>query len=157
MKHILKNFPLCPSANKQHFISRGRLIKSSLARAFDKQVEIYIAINRKTLEDLKTDLNSIISQGMLLRVDTYFCFDESSLLTKKNTIKVIDTNNRIKATLDAVSKAIGIDDKYFVSGYSEKVIRCKLSKENHSLIIISPALSLQSEEIIQQSLTTLPK
>lgn len=156
MKHILLNFPMPPTANEQLAVYRGRMMKTSKARLFDSMIERYRLKNNKILLGLREDLLKDLENGFLLRVDTYFCFSYERLITKKATIKTIDTNNRIKSTLDAVSKAIGIDDKYFVSGYSEKVIRCKLSSEDHSLIVITPAPPIRTEDQVRQSLIIPP-
>lgn len=63
-----------------------------------------------------------INQGLVLKVDCYFIFERSSIYTKKNTVKKTDHHNRIKAALDGLSKAIGIDDSYFFTVNAHKVI-----------------------------------
>lgn len=142
-----------PTANKQLIMSRGRFIKATEARVFDNNVLNYILRNRKIIEEIRIDLLKYIDKGLMLRVDTYFCFEYQKLITKEGKPKTIDTNNRIKATLDAVSKAIGIDDKYFSQGYSEKVVRCTSSNEDHSIILIEPTSQIVSEETILTTAT----
>jgi len=67
-------------------------------------------------------LELAINQGLVLKVDCYFIFERSSIYTKKNTVKKTDHHNRIKAALDGLSKAIGIDDSYFFTVNAHKVI-----------------------------------
>lgn len=146
-----------PTTNKQLTVSRGRIIKSSLARQFDYELNTYLTRNLKTMREINRDLMRYVSGGMMIRVDTYFCFDHTDLITKDNRPKVIDTNNRIKSTIDGVSKGIGIDDRYFTQGFAEKVIKWKSSDVNHCIIMLEPCQSIRSERQILEIASTLPK
>lgn len=64
----------------------------------------------------------LIDQGLVLRVDTYFIFERSSIFTKKGEVKKKDHTNHIKLAHDALAKCLDIDDCYFFSGNCEKVI-----------------------------------
>jgi hypothetical protein len=96
------------------------MIKTKQARLFNNQVNHYIyRCNQK--EEFKL-LKEIVDSGHSLRVDAYFIFPRSKLITKKNTLKKIDANNRLKPALDGLADLIGIDDSHFVSGNCQKVI-----------------------------------
>lgn len=56
-----------------------------------------------------------------LRVDCYFAFEHSRLWTQKNAPQTLDADNRLKPCRDALASLLGIDDKFFFSGYFEKV------------------------------------
>jgi hypothetical protein len=159
MRHILLNFPMPPTANKQTTIQRynRRIIKSNLARAFDLEVKSYLTRNLATMREINNDLMQYISVGQMIRVDTYFCFGHTDLITKDNRPKIVDTNNRIKATLDAIANSIGIDDRYFSQGFAEKVIKWKSSDVNHCIVMLEPCQPIRSEKQVLEIASLLPR
>ena len=113
----LHGLPMSPTSNHMLMVIRGRLIKSSAARAYSKACEEWAWKNRSKLAQLKS-----ILKDSTLRVDCTFVFPKSKLITQKNTLKKVDWMNRLKQTMDELAKMIGVDDSYFVSGYCEKVV-----------------------------------
>lgn len=146
----IEGFPLPPTANKQLFISRGRFIKSSLAREFDKRVEFFRFKNSKQLFEANLILQIWMTEGFLINVDTYFVSHESKLLTKKGEIKSRDSNNFLKSSLDGLVKTIGIDDKYFVSGFYEKIL-CKSLNEDAQVLIRLSKAKLRTLQALKES------
>lgn len=146
----LDDFPLPPSINEQLMSVRGRLIKTKKAREFDKQVDEYCRANRAKLNEIKETLIPALSlQG--LKIDCFFIFHEDRLVTKtkkaKDWLKVLDANNRLKSTLDGISKALQIDDKFFIAGNCEKV-SCKSLGEQRVLIRIKPQNLKSLEQVL---------
>jgi hypothetical protein len=140
MEFWLDGFPMPPSINEQLMSVRGRLIKTKKAREFDKQVNEYCRANRAIIKEIKKELTPALAmQG--LKIDCFFAFHEDRLVTKtkkaKDWLKVLDANNRLKSTLDGISKALEIDDKFFIAGNCEKV-SCKSLEDQRVLIRIKP-------------------
>lgn len=133
---ILFKLPMPPTANKQLMPVRGRLIKTNAARVFDKQIAFYKLVNFKKIEELKGRMEALLKKGAVFRLEIYFCFPREKLFTKKNEMKMLDVDNRLKSCTDSFVKLIGIDDKHFVQTKIEKVL-CKLSdgKEYIHLIV----------------------
>lgn len=132
--HILYDFPMPPSANKQLTISKGRMIKTSAARLFSEQVRLYGVRKWREIEKIKKD----IKEGDLLQIDCYFIFLDSRLVGKKGQIKKLDANNFLKSCLDGVASILGIDDKYFMANHVEK-IKCVNQSEEQAILVIRPA------------------
>lgn len=122
---LIKNFPLPPSVNNSLasvVINRSvRQIKTSAGRAFDAKVQEYILKNKHHLDMIAAEIKVSMDLGYQLKIMCYYCFNKSDLWTKDKRVKRLDTNNRIKATLDGVSKAIGIDDRHFFAEEHEKI------------------------------------
>ena len=118
-----------PTANRQlQPVKMGRtarLIKTPDARAFDKELELYKKNGSFRFKKHHIDyLHEVLNQNPLsgLVVNCYFVFPKSKVISKANTIKKLDANNRLKSTLDAVSYLTEIDDSRFFTGICEKVI-----------------------------------
>jgi hypothetical protein len=65
----------------------------------------------------------LASHQKLLRVDRYFAFPRPELFTLAGKPQTMDVTNRIKAFDDALAaEVLGLDDAWFWSGVSEKVL-----------------------------------
>ena len=141
-----------PSANRQLMWSnQRRFMKSKEARVFDNQVRLFGIVNRVRLDQFTTALHIWIEGGWLLQVDCFFIFDKQKLLTKKGEVKQRDSNNYLKATLDGLVKCIAIDDKYFVSGFYEKLWKCS-EKDDNVILKISPTMMRPETKLIESIL-----
>lgn len=123
-KIILQNIPMPYTVNKGFFISRGRIIKSREAREFDKALLSWVTCNNLLSAIAASKAQGWVADGMLLQVNLTFFFKKERLFSKsrraKDFVKQIDVNNRIKPALDAVSRIICIDDKFFWSHFVTK-------------------------------------
>jgi len=121
----LYKLPVPPTGNHQlQPVKMGgylRLIKSKQARAYEKLVMRWGIANKKDLPTIRDVSTSWVNSGLRLRVDLCFHFPRSSLYTKKNEVKKMDVNNRIKSMVDVVSEMIAVDDRHFFSHFVEKV------------------------------------
>lgn len=127
---IMQKLPIPPTANRQLMpVKRGRyarLIKTNDARSFDSQIETWMLKASDDIHTMRTVCKSWVKAGFTLRVDLTFHFAENKLYTKgtkkkPKDVKRMDVNNRIKSVIDAVSKILEIDDKYFFAHFIEKV------------------------------------
>jgi hypothetical protein len=113
---LLTHLPIPPTSNRFLIPANGRLIKSPEARRYEGTMHIYALRFFKQIEAIAEAF-----KGKHLRVDRYFIFHKSRLITKKDTLKKLDSSNRVKILDDSVSKLIGIDDCYFITGVAEKL------------------------------------
>lgn len=138
---VLTNYPLPPSVNeylvpvagswavnkKGKTYRKGRWVKSAVHKQYEVQVKQWAVFNeqglRPAIDALVKQKNESIKNGLrfALRVDSFFCIHEKRLWTVNNLAEQLDVDNRVKPLRDSLAKLIGIDDKYFFSGYMEKV------------------------------------
>jgi hypothetical protein len=116
---------------------RGRLIKTPEYRIYESKIQIYKLKNFRKLEEIEERF-----KDKMLRVDTEFFFNHNRVFTKKNTLKMIDSHNRIKICYDVLSKLIGIDDSRFIEGYHSKRY-CENDKPEYVAIYISEVTKLK--------------
>ena len=124
MVELIK-LPIPPSANKQMTIANGRFIKNSEARIFDGKIQEYRLRNWRILEQAKKELDLWISSGMQIEIELFFVFQKDRVFTKgskaKSPYRRIDSNNRIKSSIDAVCKLLEFDDMIIFKETSHKV------------------------------------
>lgn len=129
----LIKLPIPPSANRQMTISNGRFIKNSEARIFDGKIQEYRLRNWRIIEQAKKEVDLWIRSGIQLEIDLFFVFHEKRVFTKgvkaKSPYKRIDSNNRIKSSIDAVCKLLEFDDMIIFKETSHKVTCDCPSKE----------------------------
>lgn len=133
--------PMPPSINQQLMPAwaQRRFIKTKEAREFDSQFEAWMWENKSELKYASASVRDLASKGNILALDLNFYFPEDQLFTKKDTIKQLDLNNRMKSAIDAVSKAIGVDDSIFFSHLAQKMVsQDKLSHFSASIYKLSP-------------------
>lgn len=143
---ILDKLPLCPSQNAQLTMSfkQKRFIKTSKARDFDNEMFNYSIKFNKIIENAKNWINP----KDILKVDCYFVFHKSRLISQKKELKRIDSDNRLKSTRDAISKLLDYDDKYFVTGIVERCY-CEDIKDEQAIVIITKS-SLKSYDDLKE-------
>lgn len=107
--------------------------KAASLTHFQLQCQSFRNVNHQKIASIKKECLQWISEGKLLRVDTWFAFENSRIWTKDGQPKVIDADNRRKPMQDGLAQMLGIDDKWFFSGNIEKVT-C-VSKEYECTII----------------------
>jgi Holliday junction resolvase RusA-like endonuclease len=123
--------PMPPSINKTLTSVRGRLIKTSIARLFERQVRSYFvtmsAQQKRSVEIFKEELSSKRPKDRKICFEVRFYFPQSDIFclpkTKSEEIgepKRKDTSNRIKPLEDRISENIGIDDKHFFFVWASK-------------------------------------
>lgn len=112
----LTRLPIPPTSNRFVIPAHGRLIKSPEARRYEATMRVY---ELRFFKDIEAIRNAFA--GKTIKVDRYFIFHKSRVISKKNTIKRLDTSNRIKILDDCLSRIVGIDDCNFISGHCEKL------------------------------------
>ena len=133
---LLRDIPMCPTANRLVMPHRGRLISTPELRQWKAEVEAWQLRHLRPLEHVKETLEKYLSGGKfrVLQVDCYHVFPMEKIFTKTGKPKKIDSNNRLKAMLDAASKMTGIDDKFYFSGACEKLGGPVASPRTHLII-----------------------
>lgn len=165
----LLNFPLPPSVNeylmpvpgawavnkKGKTYRKGRFVKTEIHTNYVKRCWEWRYINRAAFDNAQAELvrqfqeAKLNKQKFALRVDCYFAFEHSRIWTVNNLAEQIDSDNRLKPCRDALSKLLGIDDKYFFSGFFEKV--STNSKELEcSILRISLATPRTMDDVLKQ-------
>ena len=117
----LEKLPMPHSVNKNFLFSKGRFIKSKEARAFDAAVYVWALANKKKIDAARVIVGRWVTEGYLLTLDIDFFFQRSRLFSKKGSVKMIDLNNRLKPIVDAVSKLVEVDDRFFFQHTIRKV------------------------------------
>jgi len=149
--YIVLELPIPPTANKQLTVSRGRFIKSQEARIFDSKINKLKIIDFKDIESDQFKVKDWITNGFQLQIDLYFVFNYNRIFSKtkkaKSIYKKIDTNNRIKSSIDAVSKLLGIDDSLFFKESSFKVVTSNNSKEK-LIAVVKPYMNITDLDIL---------
>lgn len=138
---ILTRLPIPPTSNRFVIPANGRLIKSPEARRYEATMKMYELRHFKEIEQIREAF-----KNKHLKVDRYFVFSKDRLITKKNTLKKLDTSNRVKVLDDCVSKLIGIDDCLFITGVAEK-LWCDNPKDEQVIIKFSEYKIRQFETI----------
>lgn len=138
---VYSNLPMPHSVNRGFFVSRGRIIKSSDSRFFDKHMADWAAKNKKQITEASCLILSWVNSGMLLRVDVDFFFNKKRLFSKspkaKAAVKSVDLNNRLKPLLDWVARLSGVDDKFYFEHFLRK-LPCQDGLEEHVMVTVSP-------------------
>lgn len=132
---ILQKLPMPPTVNAGHTVSRNRIIKTNVSRAFDRQIDVWFIKNGHKVKRMREEMDEAIKKGFQLKVICYFCFPHENLWTKKNEVKQLDVNNRLKPMCDAITRIISIDDRHFWAHEEEKV---ECTDEAHVVVAIGP-------------------
>jgi len=152
---VLKKLPIPPSQNRQLTISRGRFIKLKAARIFDDLIKLYELKNHKVISQAQNQIATWIKNGFTLEIELYFVFHQDRILTKskkaKSPFKKIDSNNRIKSSIDAVAKILDIDDMIFFKETSHKVT-CSNQSDEQLIVKVTPIERLTFDEHIKHLL-----
>lgn len=136
---IIKNLPLPPTVNHLYInVNRfGRSFRapSQQYKDYKKEMSAWALQRMNFLKELNLELNKIIAQHKMIRVDSYFHFEHERIWTKKGKPKKMDSSNRVKPLHDQFSEWVGIDDRYFWSGFHEK-ITCEPGKERTTVVLL---------------------
>lgn len=163
----LTNFPVPPSvneylvpvaSNKYALDRRGKpyqkahFVKSDIHRQYLQRCYEWRAYHNVSFGKIQAQLHAALMRSraerkpFALRVDHYFAFEYDRIWTVNNIAQQLDVDNRLKPCRDALAELLGIDDKYFFSGYFEKLTT--RSKELEcSIIRISQATPRTLAEI----------
>lgn len=137
----LTNFPLPPSVNEYLMpiaggwatsktgktYRKGRWVKTKIHTDYVKHCELWAKKNAQGFNSISNDLKKAVMEArenkkrICFRVDAYFIFHEPRIWTVNNIPEQLDADNRLKPCRDALAKILDIDDKYFFSGFFEKV------------------------------------
>lgn len=119
----LTGLPIPCTINKQLTLARGRFIKSSDAKLYDLEVLNWRHRNGAQWMAAKQWVDKNWTNGQReLKVNLYFCWPKSKLVSKDGNLKRIDTNNRVKSAIDKIAEIIGVDDQFIVYESAEKII-----------------------------------
>ena len=130
------------SFNRGRRFQQARLVKTAIHKKYELSIDNWINKNIESVRSLQKlvaeEVNHNLKAGkpFALKVDMYFVFEKSRILTKNNKAERLDRDNRIKPLQDQLSKIIGIDDKYIFSGNAEKLI-CSTREAECSMIRIT--------------------
>lgn len=141
---LLKRFPLGPSSNSIYSSVNGRFIKSVEARKYEALVNMYGLKEFRIIEQFK----KLVKPSDVFHVDMYFVFLRDRLVSKKETIKRLDSSNRIKSASDGLSKILGIDDSRFITGSYHKAY-CKFPHEEQIIIVVKKTSLLSLDESLE--------
>lgn len=134
---VFGQFPMSISVNKSHAVrtikGSARITKTKDGRLFDQEVAIWMLKNTHKLQKAKDEIKLALNQGYQLKLMLYFCFSHEQLWTKDGRVKRLDTNNRVKAAVDGIAKALDIDDSVFFAEEHEKV---ETDEEPHIMVAI---------------------
>ena len=150
MRYILLSTPMSPTVNEYLTVARGRMIKTSKFRLFE----------RRALDQIKQEIElpqyikqlKEWSKNKVLKVDCYFIFNPEKVFTKtksaKSWIQRIDVFNRLKPLHDVIAKATGVDDSFYFEGDTIKAT-CNSLTEPYILIKISPTNPKTIHDVIR--------
>lgn len=129
---------------------KGRFVKTAEHHNYLKRCEKWASLHGEAFTQIRNEILKIAEDGRLnkervsFRVDTYFAFEESRLWTVNNLPQQLDADNRLKPCRDALAKILKLDDKYFFSGFFEKISANQ--KEQECTIL---RISLQKARTLQ--------
>lgn len=117
---IILNYLPMPPRLSDCYARHRRMFKTKELKAYEKEMLDYWKQNLSVIRKAKLELKS--GPQSPLRVDRYFVFPPHEIFTKKDTVKMMDTTNRIKAFDDAIANLLQIDDRYFFAGDTQKIV-----------------------------------
>ena len=122
----INEFPMPPTANRQLIWAprQKRFIKSGEARRFSNEVLRYKSKNRRKCIIAGSLIDSHLKKYKAIRVEIDFIFPWEKIFARDGKIKILDTNNRIKAAIDGLCEILDFDDK-FIFSESHRKISCK--------------------------------
>lgn len=170
MMFWITDFPLPPSVNsylmpvagktkfsartKRHY-TQGRLVKTKEHIDYEKRATYWILENREQVERIKEKIffahKASENDGLpfVLKVDLYFCFEHSRVLTVNNKIMQRDVDNFAKPAVDQLKKVFGIDDKHIFFLHLEK-ITAKNKDEECVIVRVSVSKPRTKQQIQDQ-------
>jgi len=112
---------------KGKLYTTGRWVKTDPHRQYMKRCHEWRALHNASWWKIQEELQGMVRASRAakerfgLRVDCFFAFEDSRLWTVNGLPQRLDADNRLKPCRDALAELLGIDDKYFFSGFFEKV------------------------------------
>lgn len=152
------NFPMPPSVNQSLRPIRsgrmaGRLVKTKEAQKFERAYKQAAIKNQAVFKEAKTIFEKSLGPTSGLKVDCFFAFPLSKLVTKPGPdrkMKQLDANNRLKGAIDGLAFCLGIDDRHFISGNCEKIALSEANELGPHLIAVIQQQKLRHDvEIVQ--------
>ena len=101
------------SFNRGRRFQQARLVKTAIHKKYEQTVEYWINKNKESVKALQSLISSEMNHNLkankpfALKIDMYFVFEKSKILTKNNKAERLDRDNRIKPLQDQLSKIIG--------------------------------------------------
>lgn len=129
---------------------KGRWVKTAEHTNYVKRCEKWALLHGSAFIQIRDEMISLVEDArqnkerLAFKVDTYFAFEDNRLWTVNNLPQQLDADNRLKPCRDALAKLLKIDDKYFFSGFFEKV---SANKKDEECTIIR--ISLQKARTLQ--------
>ncbi len=113
-----------PSSNNCYVTSRsGHRFPSRELKAFKSEMLDWSKENLEALTRAIDEFRAPMkTEQRFIRMDRYFIFPRERVLCLDGTAKKLDASNRIKCLDDSLSDILGIDDCWFSSGYTAKLI-----------------------------------
>lgn len=148
------DFPLPPSVNNYlmpiaakatfskktgRYYTPGRLVKTKEHKDYQTKSLEWVSLIKEKIEGIKERIYfaQLAAENdnipFALKVDIYFCFEKSRIITINNGVHRLDRDNYIKPLQDQLQHVLGIDDKFVFCGNSEKVTAN--SKDEECVII----------------------
>jgi len=152
MRFVLDEFPLAPQSNNMYRNLRfGGRVKSTEYKQFERAACAWADKRATLIAKIRPELELIVARRQWIRVHTFFCLPYDMIFTKTKSAKSVfqkwDASNRIKATHDALSTALGIDDRHFSVGNAEKILT---EVEPYTLIVMEPATIISDVQVIEE-------
>jgi Holliday junction resolvase RusA-like endonuclease len=139
---IFKQFPMAPSVN-QCYAGKTRRYATKELKQFKKEAELWALKNKEQIVKAK----KLIQDQDWVEISIYICVMSQKLYTKKKMIKKWDASNRIKATLDALTKMLDKDDAHFFINRVEKVITLD---QPHLMITLKPTTIKTEVQVLNE-------
>lgn len=149
---ILKDLPFPISVNESLTSVRGRLIKTTVARNYLKEMHVWAMQNKRQVDLAREFVKHCFDNKIVLRVDSFLAWPKKEVLVSQENYKAFhfaqsrDATNRIKQLHDAISEILDIDDRYFFYGDCCKLISDYNKKE--CLVVIKPEKVLNMSDIL---------
>lgn len=160
------NFPLPPSVNdylmpvaggwsvnkKGRKYQKGRWVKTEPHKLYMQRCHEWKLLNGEAWYKIRAELKAQVLKArqerrrVAFQVDTYFAFHDERIWTVNNIPERLDADNRLKPCRDALADILEIDDKYFFSGFFEKV-STKTKEEECTYMRITPMIPRTLESI----------
>lgn len=96
-----------------------------------------LGLGNKNLVEIKKILTSWLYTSHFITIAQVTFLKRSRILTQKNTVKMFDTSNRIKALHDELAKLISVDDSHFQMSMCIKH-PCPLDLPEQVVVLLEP-------------------
>ena len=140
------DFPFPPSVNQIYATIGRRRVATRELKQFKNEVNLWALKYRKELRELRTSLCEEIKQGKWIKIDLHLCLPFKKIWNLKGGVKIYDAANRVKASHDALSEVLGLDDKYFCVGITENVVT---SGNPRVILTVSGSKILSDTEVLE--------